>query len=209
MKRTILLLTIVLAVTSVTAQSKYETGMSKAFELWQTQKSWEAANLFERIAQAEPDNWLPPFYAAQINVFNSFSEQDKEKMIVQLKTARNFLNDAKALSKDNPELMVLEAQLLTAYLVYDSQQYAMKYSPKIAELYETAYTLDPNNPRVLLGKTEWAIGTAEFFGQPTDSFCADLDRAAELFATFKPAGQFHPSGGGERVEEVKAKNCKK
>ena len=50
------------------SQSKYEQGMEKAFDLWKNNQPWEAANLFERIAQAEPDNWLPPFYVAQINV---------------------------------------------------------------------------------------------------------------------------------------------
>ena len=209
MKRIIVLITIVLTTASMGAQSKYETGMRKAFDLWNQQKQWEAANLFERIAQAEPEDWLPPFYVAQINTFYSFNEQDKEKMVAQMKKARDFLNDAQALSKNNPEIMVLEAQLLTAWIVYDGQQYGMKYSAKIAELYQKAYELDPNNPRVMLGKTEWAIGTAEFFGQPTDSFCSDLDRAAELFATFKPAGEFHPQGGGERIPQVKEKNCSK
>lgn len=209
MKRIILLLTFIITSSSLTAQSKYETGMRKAFDLWEQQKQWEAANLFERIAQAETDNWLPPFYVAQINTFYSFDEKDKEKMVAQMKRARDFLNDAKALSKDNAEILVLEAQLLTAWIVYDGQQYGMKYSAKIAELYQKAYELEPDNPRVVLGKAEWAIGTAKYFGQPTDSFCGELDRAAELFANFKPAGDFHPQGGGERVAAVKAENCSK
>ena len=40
-------------------KTKYQQGMTKAFDLWKNDKPWEAANLFERIATAEPDNWLP------------------------------------------------------------------------------------------------------------------------------------------------------
>ncbi|HLW32650.1 MAG TPA: hypothetical protein VKX40_10345, partial [Aequorivita sp.] len=54
------------------APTKYQQGMKNAFQLWQQDKPWEAANMFERIAAAEPDKWLPPYYVAQINVINSF-----------------------------------------------------------------------------------------------------------------------------------------
>ncbi len=36
-------------------KTKYQVGMIKAFDLWKNDKPWEAANLFERIATAEPD----------------------------------------------------------------------------------------------------------------------------------------------------------
>ena len=40
----------------------YEQGMGKAFGLWKENKSTEASDLFERIAAAEPNNWLPNYY---------------------------------------------------------------------------------------------------------------------------------------------------
>jgi tetratricopeptide (TPR) repeat protein len=205
--RTIFIFTIALISFNALGQDKYEKGMTKAFELWKANQPWEAANMFERIAQAEPENWLPPFYVAQINVFNSFNEKDKEKMIAQMDKARDFLNDAKALTENNPEILVLEAQLLTAWVVYDGQQYGMKYSPKIAELYQKAAVLAPNNPRVVLGKTQWDIGTARFFGQSTDGFCDELKRAIRLFEAEEPAEQFYPQGGGEYAQQVLEENC--
>jgi len=191
------------------AQSKYQQGMTKAFELWRTDKPWDAANLFERIATVEPDNWLPPFYIAQINVFNSFAEKDKAKLTAQLGKARDFINDAMAISKDNPEIMVLEAQWYTAWIVFDGQQYGMTYSAKIAALYSEAMKIAPENPRVVLGKTEWDIGSAQFFGQPTDSFCPELERAVSLFASFVPEGEFYPQGGDEYAKGVLERICKK
>ena len=78
MKKIIIITISLMSFTGI-AQTKYEKGMTKAFDLWQDQQQWEAANLFERISQAEMDNWLPPFYVAQINVLYSFNEKDEAK----------------------------------------------------------------------------------------------------------------------------------
>ena len=207
--KSILIIAIGLLSFHAIGQTKYQKGMEKAFELWKADKSWEAANMFERITQAETENWLPPFYVAQINVFNSFNEPDKEKMVAQMDKAKEFLSTAKALSENNAELIVLEAQLLTAWVVYDGQQYGMKYSAKIAELYQKAAVLAPDNPRVVLGKAQWDIGTAKFFGQPTDAYCADIERAITLFESEAPTEEFHPRGGGDYAKQVLEENCGK
>jgi Ni/Co efflux regulator RcnB len=214
MKNTLLLIIAFVSLTSFAQSnednelSQYQRGMNKAFDLWQTDKSWDAANMFERIAAADSDNWLPTFYVAQINVLNSFSEKDKTKLTAQLGKARDFLNDAMAISKDNAEILVLEAQWYTAWIVYDGQQYGMTYSPKVAELYQKAIALAPENPRVVMGKTEWDVGSAQFFGQAVDKYCPELERAVRLFDTFVPEGEFFPQGGKEYAQSVLEKTCK-
>ena len=70
MKKIIIIVTVLVS-GFVNAQTNYEKGMQKAFDLWTQNKPTEAANMFERIAKAEPDNWLPPYYAAQINILYS------------------------------------------------------------------------------------------------------------------------------------------
>lgn len=190
-------------------QTKYEKGMTKAFELWKSEKQWEAANLFERIAQAEPDEWLPPFYVAQINILYSFNEKDEEKLTAQLEKAQDFLNDAKAISKDNAEILVAQAQLYTAWVVFDGSKYGMTLSPKIAQIYQEAYKIEPSNPRVASGKVEWDLGTARFFGQDTAPFCDDLKKAVALYDTYEPKGPFHPNGGGDYAKGSYKQNCEK
>ena len=189
------------------APSKYQQGMQKAFQLWQEDKSWEAANVFERIATAETDNWLPPYYAAQINVINSFTEKDAATLKAQLDKAQDFINDATAISKDNPDLLVLQAQLYTAWIVFDGMQYGMTYSAKASDLYNKALELAPNNPRMILAKAEWDMGGAKFFGQSVAPYCKDIQRAIDLFATFKPAGEFYPTYGLERAKQIQAESC--
>nr|WP_317046797.1 hypothetical protein [Aequorivita lipolytica] len=187
--------------------TKYQQGMQKAFQLWQEEKPWDAANMFERIATAEPDNWLPPYYVAQINVINSFAEKDKTKLTAQLDKAQDFINDATAISKNNPDLLVLQAQLYTAWIIFDGQQYGMTYSPKASELYSKALAIAPDNPRVILSKAEWDMGSAKYFGQSIEPYCKEIQRAIDLFATFKPAGEFYPTYGEERAKQVQMESC--
>jgi hypothetical protein len=190
------------------AQNNYEKGMDKALDLWEKQKTEDAVNLFERIASAETDNWLPPYYAAQVLVLDGFSIlNEKEKLETQLKRAQSFIDDATSISKDNPEIMILQALLHTVYVASDGATYGMILSGKIIMLYNKAKIIDPTNPRVLLNKAEWDIGSAKYFGQDTAPFCKDIEKAVELFANFKPETKFHPNWGKERAEAV-LKTCK-
>lgn len=190
------------------AQTNYEKGMQKAFQLWGSNNPVEAANLFERIAKAEPDNWLPLYYAAQINIVTSFGEKDEEKLSAQLKKAQGFINDATAISKNNAEVLVLQALLHTAWVAYDGATYGMKLSGKVVELYAKAAQMAPKNPRVVFSKAEWDMGAAKFFGQDTAPFCKDIERSLQLFANFNPETPFHPNWGKERAEQI-LKSCKK
>ncbi len=204
----LIIITVLLVSGFVQSQTNYEKGMQKAFQLWGSGQSVEASNLFERIAKAEQDNWLPPYYAAQVLITNSFSEKNKEKLTVQLNKAQDLINDATAISKDNPEILVMQALLHTAWVAYDGATYGMTLSPKVVELYAKAKAKAPENPRVVYCEAEWNIGGAKFFGQDTTPFCKDLEKALDLFAKFKPESSFHPNWGKDRVEML-LKSCDK
>ncbi|MEY8780118.1 hypothetical protein AB9K32_06795 [Allomuricauda sp. XS_ASV26] len=204
-----LILSIVLLGTiMVNAQDRYSKGMEKAFELWQNQKVVDASNMFERIATAEPDKWLPYYYVSQINTVISFGEKDEDKLSKQLEKAKEFLDVAKAISPNNPELLIQEALINTAWIAFDGATYGMTLSPKNVQLYQQAMEIDPQNPRVILSKAEWDMGSARYFGKDITPYCKDVERALELFATFKSETPFYPTWGKERAEEVLA-NCGK
>ena len=189
------------------AQSNFEKGMQKAFELWGNNQWEDAENVFERIANVEPDQWLPHYYIAQLNSLKSWDLKDETLLKAQLDKAQQHLDLAMKLSETSAELLVMQAQVLTNWVAYDGQTYGMKYSAKIAELYAKAYAIAPNNPRVVFGKAEWDMGSARFFGQDTSRFCADFEKALELFANFKPETPFHPNWGKDRAEGI-LKSCK-
>lgn len=200
-------LLVFLTIFTTSAQDRYTQGMEKAFQLWESGQTGEASNLFERIATAEPDNWLPYYYASQINTVISFGEKDEKKLTVQLEKAKEFLDVAKAISQDNPEILIQEALINTAWIVFDGATYGMTLSQKNAQLYQRALELAPDNPRVVFSKAEWDMGAARYFGKDTAPYCKDVEKALELFATFKSETPFYPSWGKERAEEVLA-SCK-
>ena len=189
------------------AQTNFEKGMQKAFKLWQENKTDEAENMFERISKAETDQWLPHYYIAQINSLKSWSEKDENVLKAQLDKAQEHINSAMAISKDNPEILVMQAQVLTNWVAFDGMTYGMKYGGKIAELYNQAYKINPKNPRVVFGKAEWGMGSAKYFGQDTKPYCAEMEKSIELFTNFKPESDLHPNWGKERAEQV-VKSCK-
>lgn len=189
------------------AQNNFEKGMQKAFELWGSNQWEEAENLFERIANAEPQQWLPHYYVAQMNSLKSWNLKDETILKAQLEKAQEHLDAAMNISENNPELLVMQAQVLTNWVAFDGQTYGMKYSAKVTELYAKAYTIAPNNPRVVFGKAEWNMGSARFFGQNTAPFCADIEKSIELFANFKPETPFSPNWGKDRAENT-LESCK-
>ena len=191
----------------LSAQDQYTKGMQKAMQLWGDQKLIEASNLFERIAIAEDDNWLPYYYVAMVNTTASFAEKDEKKLQQQLEKAKEYVNTAKSMSPDNAEIVVLEAMINTAWVVYDGATYGPTLSAKITQLYQKAKKLAPKNPRVILSKAEWDMGSARFFGKDTEPYCEDIEKSIELFATFKAESEFHPNWGLERAELV-TKECK-
>ncbi|WP_033961422.1 tetratricopeptide repeat protein [Psychroserpens jangbogonensis] len=205
MKNLIIIL-LVLVSGVATAQTNFEKGMQKAFSLWQEGKVDEAENVFERISNAEIDQWLPHYYIAQINSNKSWGQKDETKLKAQLDKAQEHINSAMTLSKDNPEILVLQAHVFTNWVAYDGMTYGMKYSGKITELYSKASVMAPENPRVVFSKAEWGMGSAKYFGQDTKPFCAEIEKSIELFANFKPESELHPNWGANRAQAV-VKSC--
>lgn len=121
--------------------------------------------------------------------------------------AQEFVNNIKTKSKDEPYAKQIQAQLYTVWVAHDGMKYGMKYSAKVAQLYNEALSEQPDNPIFIFNKAEWEIGAATFFGTPIDAQCTAIQKAIELFPTFRPETPFHPSEGLERAIEV-AKQCK-
>ena len=139
-----------------------------------------------------------------MNSLKTWNEKDPKKVKAQLDRAQEYLNTAMGLSKENADLLVMQAQIYTNWVAFDGMTYGMKYSSKIAELYNKAYKLAPENPMVVFGKAEWDMGSAKYFGQDTKPFCKDIEKSIELFTNFKPESSFHPNWGEKRAKEVLA-----
>lgn len=200
----LIIITILLISGITNAQTNFENGMTKAFELWQANKTDEAQNMFERIAKAEPSEWLPHYYIAQINSIKTWNKKDAAIVKAQLDKAQEHLDAAMAISENNAELLVMQAQVFTNWVAFDGMTYGMKYSAKIAELYAKAQKLAPENPRAAFGKAEWGMGSAKYFGKDTAPYCKEIEASLELFANFNPKSTLHPNWGKERAAQSAA-----
>lgn len=205
MTRIITLITL-FVVSIVTAQTSFEQGMGIALKTWQEGKPTEAIAQLERIALAEKTNWLPNYYIALINTTQAFEEKDKAKMQTLLNAAQKAQDACNELAVDNVEVLVLQAMIHTAWIIYDPMTNGQKLSGDVMYIYNKAYKLAPENPRVVYSKASFEIGMAQYFGQDTKPMCAQLEKAIELFSTFKPETALHPNWGLDRTQEA-LKNC--
>ena len=203
-----LILTLAVLVSGfATAQGQFEQGIGKAMQLWGEGKNTEASAMFERIASAEKTNWLPNYYIATVNCFAAFRAQDKEQMSQLLTKAQAALDIEMTKTPNNPELIVIQCMIYTAWLNYDPMTYGMKYSRTVMELYGKAEAIAPTNPRVVYGKAEFGIGGAKWTGADVKVLCKEVERSIGLFAIFKPENAFSPNWGLQRAEEA-LKGCK-
>ncbi|MNS13428.1 hypothetical protein D3C72_450230 [compost metagenome] len=191
----------------VSAQGQFEQGMGKAFGLWKEGKNTEASDLFERIAAAEKNSWLPNYYVALVNTTTAFGTKDKGQMDLLLTKAQSALDVEMAKDQNNAELLVMQAMIHTAWVAFDPMTNGQKLSGKVMELYGKAQVIAPENPRVVLGKAEFGIGGAKWTGANMQELCKEVDRSIQLFATFKPETSFSPKWGLDRALEAQ-KNCK-
>jgi len=190
------------------AQTQFEEGMGKAMSLWGQGNATEASALFERIASAEKDNWLPNYYVALVNTTEAFNPANRDKMSALLAKAQSALDVEITKAPDNVELIVMQAMIHTAWIAYDPMTNGMKLSATVMGLYTKASFLAPENPRVAFCKAEFEIGGARWTGADVKALCAQVEKSIDLFAKFKPASPFAPSWGLDRAQET-LKNCGK
>ena len=191
----------------VSAQGQFEQGMGKALQTWNQGKPAEAVAQLERIASVEKTNWLPNYYIALINITQAFGEQDKTKMLALIEAAQKAQDVCNDLAMDHPEVLVMQSMIHTASIVYNPMVNGQKLSGDVLYILNKAYKIAPENPRVVFQKASFEIGMAQYFGQDTKPMCAQIEKAIELFATFKPETALHPSWGLERAQ-AEFEKCK-
>lgn len=206
MIRIVTTLVLVLASLLLPAQTKLEKGMQKAFQLMKENKNDQAANVLERIANAETENWLPAYHLGLLKARTSFQMKDKAKQAAQIKAAEEYAATADALSPNNSEVYVLKAFVNLAKIVADPMTNGMKLSAPTETLYKKAIELDNTNPRAHSGLVEFQMGSARYFGQDLKPYCERLQKTIKLYDAFKPKSKLHPNWGKEWVLGV-IKSC--
>ncbi len=185
----------------LTAQEnpKYIRAMEKAvagLDTLKTGAEWlERSNQFERIAQKEPGEWLPPYYVAlcQIMIFNL--DQDAAKYEALCAKTDQFLAVADSLEPNNSEILVLKSMAAGLHIRTNPMVNGQKYGPLANMTLEKALQLDPENPRAYMQKGMGLFFTPPQWGGDPAKGKELMEIAAQKFETFQPATSIHPSWG--------------
>ncbi len=155
------------------------------------------ANNFERIANAEKNQWLPFYYAAFCQVNYSFMEQDKSKVDAIADKAAALISQADLLQPGNSEISCIKSMIASSRLMVNPMQRYMEFGPESDKQLETAIAQDPANPRPHFLKGQGLKYTPEQFGGGCKTAKEELQKAMDKFNTFKPASEISPDWGKE------------
>lgn len=184
-----LLVIVLMALISLGANASddaYLKAMQKSIsQLWQAKSVLElqdAANSFSRIANLNPDEWLPPYYVAVAYAQMGFRSDESVKIKDDyFSMAKANIEKAAALSPDNSEIVAMTGFITMGELSLDPGSRGQQLSPLAMQTLAKAIELDPNNPRALVMMAQMEFGTAQFFGQSPEKACNWLSRSLESF----------------------------
>lgn len=212
MKTTLLLFSLLISISAICQENKkYTESMKRNIAMLDTATSMNtlqlATNSFERIANAEKDEWLPYYYCAYGIGRMSYLVTDKTAVDPMLDRAQAFIDKADSLQKDNSEIYTVKSFILSARIMVDPMTRGAQFGPQSGVVLEKAIQLDPENPRPYMLKGTAALYTPVAFGGGKDKAAVLLQTAIEKYKAFKPAGELMPDWGEQRAVQM-LEQCK-
>jgi hypothetical protein len=210
----LLLITIISCMSAgVYAQSKkYVTAMEKNVAILDTTGSMngyqQAANSFERVANAEKKEWLPSYYIAFCNVMMAGIESKGDMVDAYCDKADRYLDIADSLSPNNSEVYTLKALVNSMRIKVNPMGRGAKYGTESGMNTSKAKELDPTNPRPYLLEGQGKMYTPPAFGGGKDKAVPILEEAVKKFEAFKPASKIAPHWGEAHAKKM-LEECKK
>lgn len=216
MKKIILLALAALLLQPVFSQSEKYTGAMKKY-LAETDSAMAKADMarltdisaaFERIGDAEKNQWLPYYYAAFTRLLVGFHYVSSQKKDQMNKTAgevtkiEKMLNKAEENISENAELLCLWSMYYSLIIMENPMINGMKYGEKSEECLRKAKAIDANNPRIYLLEGQSAMYKPIEWGGGKELAKVLLQKSLVYFEKFKPESELHPIWGKERAAEL-------
>jgi hypothetical protein len=185
--------------TAMADEKSYNEAMAAALEQMKTAASPEdfngIANQFERIAQAEQNQWLPYYYAAYASVIQSFMNKDQSKTDQILDYAEKMINEAIKIKSDESEIYVVRGFMDIGRIMVDPQTRGAQYAQTASASFKKAQELNPENPRADYMQGMILMNTPDFYGGGKKVAQPILEGAMQKYEKFVPLTALHPSWG--------------
>ena len=206
----LLFLFLSVSIAAICQSERYESAMKAHVDRLDSLKSaaeWlDAANAFERIAEAEKNQWLPYYYASLGQVMTGFMSgtpgtpfgADKTDPIAD--KAEQLVLKAEAISKENSEIFVLKKMIASLRMLADPMNRWQTFGPQAAEFLQQAKKLNPDNPRVYYLEGQDKFYTPEEFGGSKTEAKALFEESMKKYEAFKPESPLHPQWGLSQVK---------
>ena len=213
MKKTIFILSAILVASFSFAQmpDKFVKAMEAKIALIDSAHTVEGltdlANAFERIADAEKNQWLAYYYAAYCNASagiiagagGDMMAAKADKTDPYADKADKQIKKAEELAKNNSEIFIVKKMIATLRMLGDPMNRYMTYGPEAQAMLDEAKKLNPENPRVYILEGQDKFYTPEQFGGSKDEAKVLFEKAQKLYETFKLETSIHPNWGKSQV----------
>lgn len=214
MKKTFFILTAVLLASFSFAQmqDKFLKAMEANIAILDTTKTADGyidlANAFERIADAEKNQWLAYYYAAYcsasagtlVGTGGDMMAAKADKTDPYADKADKLISKADELMKNNSEIYIVKKMIATLRMLGDPMNRYMTYGPEAQAMLDEAKKLNPDNPRVYILEGQDKYYTPEQFGGSKEEAKTLFEKAQKLFETFKPESSIHPNWGKGQLD---------
>lgn len=206
MKKALILLSILLVSMPAMPQGrKYQKGMLKAIQ--QMDEAADAATFmevgaaFEAIAETQPTEWIPSYYAALCFIDASFEESSVEDKDKALDRAQKSLGYAVKIAPRESELHVLQAFYYIGMMSVEPEIRGPEYYEDALYSLEKAEELNPVNPRGTFLQAMMALNMPEFLGGGPEAAKPLFLEAEKQFKAFENDNPLWPTWGATLVEE--------
>src|ERR1700760_2848916 len=188
------------------AQSdKYVAAMQKNIALLDSAKSIDElqslAGTFDRIGDAEKNQWLPYYYAALAQTWIGWNPETKDKDANSQKI-NAYLAKAEAIEK-NAETYAVENMSATQQMLVDPQARWATNGKDAATALQKGMAADPNNPRLYYLQGMSLFGTPPQFGGGKDKAKPLFEKSLALYKEAQPK-PLYPTWGKQQAEAMLA-----
>lgn len=204
MRKFTIVIILILGITStdVKSQNNYYKTMSTGMQEWSKGNNDKAIAIFERVSQVEKEKWIPPYYVALVNIFNSFTSKDASIINQRILKAEKYISIAIKRRGNKSEIKCAKGLINTLKIIQNPMENGKKYSKSVISYYSDALKCEPKNPRALYLLSQFQINTASFTGDNTDKYYKQIEKAIKLFNNFKTKEAFYPNWGKQQAVEL-------